>query len=1278
MDESPQCLSDDSKDYGAMLEEVLDGFFEQNGLGFGSVDIFCLGVSKGNLRLHTIVSTLLCLRDSEGHSPIQQLTILLTEDAVERSGGMAALRPPLERVLAASGCIPALVSISEWLRIIVPSNLWSETLQSIIESVSPLSVVIVADAASFRAEDVGPYAASGGTELPSLPEDLWAPQLHGLARRLTDAVRGRNVYAILDAGRFSPHRSELRDLLKSIDGVGVLGSEIAAAPEAIIASKADEWNRWIVEGHLGAVLKSIAALPALLDAEKPFLRIHVFHRAGLHVQALEEIEAWPINDNPNPFTSVRLARIAADAGAALLAARHLKPAVERLDAYELLESALATAAEIGESGLEERVARRLERLFPGSAVLRRRHVRSLVRAGNYQAAAAAFAKEQDAGEARELYAFLAEALGDVGVPDYLAIRERLAALKPSWAPQANTPLIEDALRRGLVIHALELVLFVEGPGAASRRDIGLVLDIVERLLLERDQHGAFVVDMDRVKTAVIEVVRFLSGHPGDGSLRLRLARLLSVDVTGSLGVPFIASAALDLMRRPVSLRERPRISDSLTPKDLLARRSFIESAFAWLESESVLVLGHSILPASLLSDPPDDLAPAIYEVLRVLSSQITDNSDIKAVMNWLSLGVALAPHTSDPNQDLEMIRLVAGRFALAGRVQQARDLAEQALQSSEPSPRRKRAGWFTMADIYHRLGNHLESLIALACAAAGDPDVDADQAWHETDCLVRLLRDLGLFDLARAAHAAAGHLLHHMPFAGANQHRHLSMGLQIDMAELLRTPERLSTSLPGLITQVAANAGEVLARDGDPAPVAVMLGQLLRLAEENGVPTPAQVSATLEALLERRPSISLLVRTASSTHPRAEDVLSLHKQTEDARYAEHVGYDVRTAALAARRLLGGDEAGRDPETAVLAIELLADRAIATPGWESTAKPPPPLATRGEPAAIAKAISAEGVTLVMAALTADERLVWVAVSAGQLSPVVCEEADVFSAAGLRSWAREFPYRYGVDEITLNLFPLSTEHLRVSALPEGRVLLVIDTELQRLPPNLLRINDEFAGQTRAMAAAPSLSWLAAARSIRAISTGRKAAWISTEETRGHTLAMIADRLSGTFLEHGIGLDTGAALPQGLAGSKLVIVAAHGSIAPEGRFFQHVSNEGDLKLTAAELAGALRNVEVVILFVCSGARADKHPAANTMIGLAKQLLDRGCTAVIASPWPLDARVNYHWLPVFLDKWKGGSSVMDASFQANLAVAKALGADPAKCLAMTVFGDPLRAFDP
>jgi hypothetical protein len=136
---------------------------------------------------------------------------------------------------------------------------------------------------------------------------------------------------------------------------------------------------------------------------------------------------------------------------------------------------------------------------------------------------------------------------------------------------------------------------------------------------------------------------------------------------------------------------------------------------------------------------------------------------------------------------------------------------------------------------------------------------------------------------------------------------------------------------------------------------------------------------------------------------------------------------------------------------------------------------------------------------------------------------------------------------------------------------------------------------------------------------------------------------------------------------------VVTAHGGLHPEGRYFQVVSNEGLLRVTAADLANALRNIGVVVRFVCSGGRVDKHPAANTTLGLAKQIIDRGCSAVVASPWPLDARFPSHWLPTFLERWTQGATLIRANFDANQSVDRQFAQDRARGLAMTVFGNPL-----
>jgi hypothetical protein len=180
----------------------------------------------------------------------------------------------------------------------------------------------------------------------------------------------------------------------------------------------------------------------------------------------------------------------------------------------------------------------------------------------------------------------------------------------------------------------------------------------------------------------------------------------------------------------------------------------------------------------------------------------------------------------------------------------------------------------------------------------------------------------------------------------------------------------------------------------------------------------------------------------------------------------------------------------------------------------------------------------------------------------------------------------------------------------------------------------------------------------------------------ENRNPALITVAERLQETLDQYKIPLRTTAQVPDDLAESELVIVAAHGSILPEGRYVQRISDDAELALYPGVLASAVRKSAVVILFVCSGGRLDTHPSAETTIGLVRQLLDEGCAAVIAAPWPLDTRVPSHWLPVFLKLWTTGQTAIEATYAANQNVAKQMGDSPLDSLAMNLFGDPVRMF--
>ena len=169
------------------------------------------------------------------------------------------------------------------------------------------------------------------------------------------------------------------------------------------------------------------------------------------------------------------------------------------------------------------------------------------------------------------------------------------------------------------------------------------------------------------------------------------------------------------------------------------------------------------------------------------------------------------------------------------------------------------------------------------------------------------------------------------------------------------------------------------------------------------------------------------------------------------------------------------------------------------------------------------------------------------------------------------------------------------------------------------------------------------------------------------------MLFARLGPIFDHHGFTTDTSGRIPENVRRASIAIATAHGQLTTEQRYIHSIADEHDLTESPVALARALAGVELVILFVCSGGRVDRHPIANTTVSLPKMLLDRGCRAVVASPWPLAAAVPGNWLERFLEAWEGGDTVLQANFKANQHVAERLGQEPALSLAMAAYGDVL-----
>lgn len=1241
----------------------------------GAGDIFCRADQGNAVRAGDIFGPLTSLLFASGAPLIQHYRVILpagtdlddfraelvnaTWSAFERSVG----RPPEDGNRSAFDASLSLVH---------STNRQSASLLEALRQTPMRSAVFVVDAGSYRDEDTQPYIAPGNS-FPLLVEDIWAPQIVSLANAALPTLQERELYLTLDAGTHLPHQPAMQDLLDTIGAFGLYGSEMVDDPDAVLAANVARWTSSARAGDLGSVIREVTDAAGLAKADKALIGIQLMHLAGATLQALANIREIMVSE-PSLPTSVRvkLAQIAAKGGASRLTVELLEPVISELESREHLEVALSTADEAGRTDIAQRIADRLRQDFPASEELFDHDILQAVRRRDYGTAAKRLATHADKERDADYYGLLAAAF-DQAVPDYVALLDRACGDRP-LRDRLQSAAVADARHRKLYLHAFDLALPLPMEARARTRVAALLLETIEDLILHAGPDGKPAVELDLLIGATGALLDKLASDPNDHGLREKMVKVFGPTVAGAMGRIILLMTLQRSLGSPLDLIGGPDIEDFP-----LARweeyKPFTERAFAWMAENEMLLVGKMALPSALCPPSPDGMVSLVLKMIQRFG-EAGEAADHMTLMKFLTLGCALAPHCKDQNRDLALLRLTATTLASGSQRQLARDLAQQMIEDGH-SPRRRRLGWSGMADVYNRCGSHLEALVAMNCAWRSDSEVDPEQRWQDVTAVIRILRDLDFTDEALELMGAARDALDALGQLERSGHRLDYLEVQVEQARLLARPGFTNDDLRGLIIKVARVADKVLAAGDTVAPISVMLGQLLRLAADRRLAISADVQATMAGLQGGSHGVlSDIVEIFSATAPTPEILLRLSMATGQARYSDDVGFDSQQTAVAAAQALTDDAllADSDPDRCAFVLALKADRGVALPNWDEAATPPPPPETIAEPGFQARALSLRGASIVLTGIDASGSLVRQFAIGGELEPAVREKRELFHGARLRAWSSHYPFDYGTDETTANLFHVTTDDLRLETLPEGPIILIADSEMHSFPPNLLREGYGFAGAGRPVAAAPSLAWLAGADAIGAIGDGRHCVWISNAEREGEsrTLPMIIDRLDETFELNGFDRDHGPVVPHHLAGAELVVIAAHGSIHPDGRNFQRVADEGALRVTADDLARNLRNVGVVILFVCSGGRFDKVGNANTTHGLAKQILDRGCGAVIASPWPLDARVPSHWLPAFLDHWKTGADLMTATFEANRKVGRAFSEDIARALAMTVYGNP------
>jgi len=1130
-----------------------------------------------------------------------------------------------------------------------------------VRAATPGSFVIVVDGARYRPVNHSPARP---TSLQA-PEDRWIPALIELATQCV-AQEGEGTYVLVDVGEYLPTLERNVQALQDLDCT-VWG---AGAPQAIDDEQMGQFQDWTRRVERGDILSVLGEMDALVGVSAParlLIKVQILHKGGRTVRALEFLRQYlPHLGETAADVKLKLATVALAGDDLGLARQLFESSADRLSDLDLNELALELTQSIPSTRIEAQCLEWLARYYPASSVLEEHQLRRLLLAArDGQSAPPADWPRLPLDDYVDSVLLPLRA---AATPDYAELVEKTDA---RWSVrQAETRLAAalDARRRALPMHVAAITPSIDPHSALAPPAVNLLLWSVEQLILTGDDRM-----QEDLADAVMFILLYLAVHPTDTASRERLDELLSVDIAGPVGVALLAHALLRLANAPAVVPAKLPAADGDVDEAQFMR--FYRGAAVWLNRQRTIDLATVVLPEQLLTLPAN---PAMHFLKRMVQfviekEQVDDGHTLRLM---LMVAFAVAPHADRRNDDLEILRLVTSRLVVSGEAQLARDLVEAGLTATQGRPERLRLAWYAYGDVFHRMQNGARALMAFGCALATQGEVELEHAYYEAMGVVRALRDTGLLEHARQFLDQCEQLLIQMGVHARTGHRIETMRLGLQMADLNAVDSRDGAAWSALLLAIDANLQVVMREQDELATVLMMAVQVMRRVEGLELEIDPQTRGRIQEASSTAGEITAeLVQLASDTAVGPERLLDRARAAQQARYADDVGFDVQYLVRAARIELSENATLADATTASFAAELTTDHAIAVPGPAEGGRLP---AAIEEPATTLRDLSCQGLRIEVLAFDSADRLVRVSAEAGTLE--VHREDATFSRRGLHAWSLRFPYEYGLDINEPNLFYTSMRELGLSQGVGDRVVFVLDTRLQRLPPQLLLIDGELLGSGAAVAVAPSLTWLRAATSAPRRPFAPSAAWISTavEGNRNGTLATVADRVADVLEQHGVALQTGAQLPEQLKGAQLAIVAAHGGLADDNRFFKVVSDEAQLRVSALALARALEGAGVVVLFVCSGGRQDEHPVASTTVGLPKQLLDRGSAAVIASPWPLDSRVPSHWLPAFLTQWEAGAALIDANAAGNRAVGAQMGNAPRDALAMTLYGNPfLRRVD-
>ena len=1231
-------------------------YFNSNGMP-GGADILLCGPYKIEEKIGELAYVLLLLNGPD-REPFYKNLVLILPKGIDISLDRikyVALQKAIELGNNLSSK-KATSALDKLIKTQTPKYYSTDELSNFVQSADKRSYVYIINSSKYRDSEIDVEI----TGKSIVDEDIWASHLVSLSEACANSAIISESCVLIDAGEYFPIKKANSERISNVKNCGVISSNDPAGFDEATLNNFDTWVSEIKGGQKDDVFKAINSLPDSFDKQKPLLKIQVLNRAGDIDSAIGIIRS--LVEEGGVFDadiSVMLASIALPDPS--LSEILISNVINDISTQERLEQALRVCSKLSLRDHEKLCLDKLVSLYPTSYAITDHQFSSLLINCLNISDPSKYISTAENTKYSDFSAYVLDSLQSNN--DY---RELISEINYKWPDYLHQAKLCFSLHASGIKNFSQAIKFAcpdELSGDFSRHAVNNLLWSIESLLLSR------VDSIEDVELALSKVTKYLFDNPGDEGVRNRLSKAMSTRSSGFYGVASLAKLMLSLARDSRSVKDVSAPHKNATEEEL---KDFLELAMTFLSSKKGVYVGEVELPDHIIKPSADQL----LEKLKTFINYIPPEKDsIELLQILVTIGCALYNKCTGANKDLDIIRMAANRMHLAGQMQMARDYAEHALSLASNNAERSRLAWLVYTEIYQRGTNYIDALIGMVCVFTSPVKITKEDAFYEVYCATRILRDLGLIDLATEFLESCDVILKDLSLDESSQHRLETTRLGIDFYALAQEKIIDEVALTDLAKKALDNLISVIDNNDEILPISSLVAQIIRIGNENKFELPDEINDWLHKAMELADNNSKnYIEILRSDNPTSHDLVKLVRSTEAARFSDDVGYDVNLLVQFSRRLLSSNEAKTDSDVALFAGELTTDICVQSDqnlGSSSNSWFP---AEKDIPSKQAIEISKMGIDVTLLAIDSNGRLVRVTTHNGEIHETVCEENSTFSYEAYNTWTEKYPYSYS-DAENSNIFYITTENLGLSHKSINPSVFILDTRLQQLSPSLIRLGPDLLGTIAPTAVAPSINWLHRATTVGVSHLTSSKAWISTsvDEGANGTLQMVADRLADTLNKYDIPLSQDSKLPDNMEGSELAIVAAHGGLHPGGRFFKSVSDEDSLKINSMTLSKALRNSGVAILFICSGGRFDKDPLSNTTIALPKDLLNAGCSAVIGSPWPLDARVPSHWLPAFLKAWNEGETILKANWKANKAVESAMGISLSYQLALNIYGNPL-----